>query len=70
MNVYEKIIEIGKSFKNNTFIIYQINGNTGHIIDVVADRAEAMEYQRIAKKNGLRAEIAEYDTAENAVYYF
>lgn len=69
MTVYEKIIQIGKQFSYNTFIAYVCDGKTGRIIDSVLTLKEAEEYRRLGKKQGIRVEIAEYDTKENAVYF-
>lgn len=69
MSVYEKIIEIGRNFNHNTFILFTSDGKTGRIIDFTADPIEAKDYVRIAKKNGIKVEIAEYDTAEKSVYF-
>lgn len=70
MSVYEKICEIGRNFKHNTFVVFQSDGKTGRIIDFTPDMSEAQEYLRIAKKNGIEGvEIAEYIVAENAVCF-
>lgn len=69
MTVYEKIIQIGKQFPSNTFIVYVCDGKTGRIIDFVLTLKEAEEYRRLGKKQGIRVEIAEYDIEEQSVYY-
>lgn len=69
MSVYEKIIEIGKNFKHNTFVIFVSDGRTGRIIDFTPDIREAKSYESVAKKKGIKVEIAEYDPAENSVYF-
>lgn len=69
MTVYEGIIQIGKQFPSNTFIVYECNGKTGRIIDFCCTLKEAEEYRKLGKKQGIRVEIAEYDVEEKAVYY-
>lgn len=69
MSVYEKIIQIGKQFPYNTFIIFECDGKIGRIIDSVITMKEAEDYRRRGKKLGIRVDIAEYDVAENAVIF-
>lgn len=69
MTVYEKIIEIGKQFSFNSFIVYVCDGKTGRIIDYVPTLKEAESYRKLGKKQGIRVEIAEYDIEEHSVYY-
>ena len=66
----EKIKEIANNFNHDIFVIYQMEGNTGRIIDYVVSRKEANDYQRIAKKNGFRVYIAECCKEDNSVIYW
>lgn len=69
MTVYEKIAEIGKNFSFNSFMLFELTGNTGRIIDTVCTMKEAQKYVQIAEKNGMKLEIAEYDIKEHAVLF-
>lgn len=69
MTIFEKIHEIGRGFSFNSFTVFELSGNKGRIIDTVCTLKEAQDYVRLAEKNGIKLEIAEYDIKEKALYF-
>lgn len=69
MTVYEKIVETGKNFNHNTYVIYTLNGDTGRIVDHTSSLSEARSYAKIGKKNGLSVYVAEYNPNTNEVCF-